>query len=252
MWENSEWFFVKGEPNGINDSGIEDFKGTRFDGLAREIIQNSLDAKIKESKSPVIVEFKKQNWAMDKYPNYKDFIKTINRCVEFIKDKPNDKGHNFYKNLEKIINSNIQNNSFSLLEISDYNTTGLDDVKNPTDGTWASLVRISGSNNKPNGAGGSKGIGKYAPFVFSSSRIIIYSTKNMEGEIAVQGKAILSGHKFKGKRSPIGYFGNIKKEINIEAGEEYIEEDSYPFTNNLNIPKEYLRTSTGTSLFILL
>ncbi len=251
MWENSKWFFVKGEPNGINDSGISDFKGTRFNGLAREIIQNSLDAKIKDLNEPVIVEFKKRNLTMDKYPNYNNFIDVIDKCIDFIKDKPNDKGHRFYKNLKDVMNTNVKNNYFTTLEISDYNTVGLDDVNDTTSGTWASLVRISGSNAKESGAGGSFGIGKYAPFVFSSSRIIIYSTKNLQGNIAVQGKSILSGHINKGKRSPNGYFGCIKECSFLEDGDIYIEQDSFPFTNASNFPEDYLRTESGTSLFIL-
>ncbi len=251
MWENNKWFFVKGEPNGINDSGISDFKGTRFNGLAREIIQNSLDAKNRDLNEPVIVEFKKRNLTMDKYPNHHDFMNVVDRCVDFIKGKPNDKGHIFFKNLKNVMNNNIKNNYFTMLEVADYNTIGLDDVNDTTSGTWASLVRISGSNAKEAGAGGSFGIGKYAPFVFSSSRIIIYSTKNLKGNVAVQGKSILSGHLYKGKRSPIGYFGNAKKCTFIEDGEPYSEEDSYPFTNAVNFPEEYLRQEPGTSLFIL-
>ena len=45
-----------GTLNGIGEAGIETFKGTPYKSLAREICQNSLDAK-DGSGNPVIVEF---------------------------------------------------------------------------------------------------------------------------------------------------------------------------------------------------
>ena len=55
------WRFPKldnGAEQGINDGGIATFKGSElYSNLAREICQNSLDAK-QEGKDTVVVEFK--------------------------------------------------------------------------------------------------------------------------------------------------------------------------------------------------
>lgn len=48
------------EKKGLNDSGVETFKDDSFKSLAREICQNSLDAKSvaqDDEKRPVIIEF---------------------------------------------------------------------------------------------------------------------------------------------------------------------------------------------------
>ena len=45
-----------GTVNGIGEAGIETFKGSPYKSLAREICQNSLDAKI-DNGQPVRVEF---------------------------------------------------------------------------------------------------------------------------------------------------------------------------------------------------
>ena len=46
-----------GEMKGIGQGDIEMFKGHPFESLAREICQNSLDAKLSKSDKPVLVEF---------------------------------------------------------------------------------------------------------------------------------------------------------------------------------------------------
>ena len=59
MWnEKFKWFYEEGTPNGFNDGGIAEFASTKYDGLAREIIQNSLDARNDENE-PVKVVFEK-------------------------------------------------------------------------------------------------------------------------------------------------------------------------------------------------
>lgn len=45
---------------GINDSGIETFKGTPIYSITKETIQNALDAKSENSNGPIKVEFKSQ------------------------------------------------------------------------------------------------------------------------------------------------------------------------------------------------
>ena len=132
---------------------------------------------------------------------------------------------------------------FNVLKISDYNTKGLSGSRELYGTPWANLVRISGNSNKEAGSQGSFGIGKYAPFVFSNIRSIIYSTKDLDGNIAVQGKSILSGHIANGNtRTPFGYFGRMYKK-NIEG---ILHDDCQAIFDANDIPEEFIRREVGT------
>lgn len=71
-----------GEINGIAHSGVETFKGTPIKSLAREICQNSLDARMDNNK-PVKIEFKTFNLNSKEIPGYEDLMDAINRSNDF-------------------------------------------------------------------------------------------------------------------------------------------------------------------------
>ena len=80
------------------------------------------------------------------------------------------------------------------LRISDRNTTGL------LGDNWRALVKMQGFSHKPDmeGAGGSHGIGKYAPFAVSTLRTVFYWTCFLEGKREhekFQGKSVLISHR---------------------------------------------------------
>lgn len=55
-----KWAFPHGRdltPRGANDPSINSFLDNVIDSLTREVIQNSLDAKIKENNNPVEITF---------------------------------------------------------------------------------------------------------------------------------------------------------------------------------------------------
>lgn len=248
MWNESfKWFYEEGTPNGFNDGGIAEFASTKYDGLAREIIQNSLDAR-NDQLEPVKVVFEKLTFPISLFPDIEGYLDAVNRCLDFLKD---DIGNKSIKKLEQIayyLNMCKRNGTFNVLKISDYNTKGLSGSNKVYGSPWANLVRISGNSNKGNGSQGSFGIGKYAPFVFSNIRSIVYSTKNGGGNIAVQGKSILSGHIANGNtRTPFGYYGKMyQKEI-----ENVLHDDSSAIFDDCDIPEEFIRKEVGTSLFVL-
>ena len=249
MWNKDyNWFFEPGTPDGFNDGGIAEFKSTKYDGLAREIIQNSIDAKNDDEEGPVKVVFEKMEISTDEFPNIEDFMDNVRKCIDFIKDDENNRS---IKDLQKILtylNNVKRTGKCIVLKISDYNTTGLPGSDKKIKTPWANLVRISGNNAKRAGSGGSFGIGKYAPFVFSNIRALIYSTKDELGNIAVQGKTILSGHQGDGNyRTPNGYYGRPGTYI-IDGCEH---EDSKPFFDAFDIPDVFIRKEIGTSIFVL-
>lgn len=248
MWnENLKWFYEEGTPNGFNDGGIAEFTSTKYDGLAREIIQNSLDARNDENE-PVKVVFEKISLPVSYFPDIEGYLETVNKCLDFLKDDIGNKSINKLQTIASCLENCKKRESFNVLKISDYNTKGLSGSDQTYGTPWANLVRISGNSNKGNGSQGSFGIGKYAPFVFSNIRSIIYSTKDQDGNVAVQGKSILSGHIANGNtRTPFGYFGKMYKK-NIEGKEH---DDSSAIFDVDDIPEEFLRKEIGTSLYIL-
>ena len=67
MTEEINWRFNPGDRLGINDSGIETFRGQMITSLGREICQNSIDA-VLERKEKVTVEFKEFKLDREKIP----------------------------------------------------------------------------------------------------------------------------------------------------------------------------------------
>lgn len=54
MNSHKRWRFNPGDRLGINDSGIETFRGQIISYLAREICQNSLDAKLSDEEKVIV------------------------------------------------------------------------------------------------------------------------------------------------------------------------------------------------------
>ena len=85
--ENISWEFPllgSGNEQGYTNSGIETFKGIEImDNLAREICQNSLDAKDDSIDAPVIVEFKIISLKKSEYSVFSDLEKCIEGCKKY-------------------------------------------------------------------------------------------------------------------------------------------------------------------------
>jgi hypothetical protein len=160
-----------GKKDGLNDSGIETFKGVPYESLAREVIQNSLDATRKELGAPVQVHFELHHVPRNIFPCADSFIDILKACKS---EKPD---HEETQKFFSAAISLMEKEELSVLKISDYNTTGLlgsSGSGNIND--WENLIKSSGSSDKGSGKGGSFGIGKNAPFVCSRLRTVCYST----------------------------------------------------------------------------
>ena len=74
------WKFPKldrGPKQGINDGGVSTFTGSKmYDSLAREICQNSLDAK-KDGEKTVRVEFKQKTVRICDYQILSDLVRVF-------------------------------------------------------------------------------------------------------------------------------------------------------------------------------
>lgn len=194
-----------GEIAGLNGS-VEFFAGSPLESLAREICQNSIDAKL-PNRLPTKVVFDLFTIKKEEFPNRSDFEEMISLSLNFWKTaKKNMKTMNFFMNAENA----IQNDEISVLRISDYNTTGLLGSDQLYNTPWCNLTKSSGISDKFGTAGGSYGLGKFAPYACSSLRTVFYSTRDVEGKEAFQGVSRLASFMNKDGdiTTGVGYLGN--------------------------------------------
>src|SRR5687768_12627866 len=115
------WCFFKnngGQESGFHDAGVETFKGNLERYLAREIIQNSLDAR-DDPKKPVLVKFGLLQIPASELPDLKSLAATFKRCADYWpKDK---KAADFFARAEKLARAK----KVTALRAGDYNTKGV-------------------------------------------------------------------------------------------------------------------------------
>jgi len=237
MEENRGWYFPDnrgGQEEGFENQGINQFKMSPYGKLAREIIQNSYDAKIKDGDKKVIVEFNLVKMDKNRIPNLECIKESINASAEYFPES---------ERLEKFrqaANEKFENDTIDILKISDYNTTGLVGIEKRVNSAWYGLIKSSGNSTKSGISGGSYGSGKHAAFVFSYFRTILYGTYVENEGYAFQGKSILCSHKKDGVvKSNIGYWGNIT------------EQECKPIRNQETMDEFFRRNQTGTDLYII-
>lgn len=230
-----------GTLSGIGEAGIETFKGTPYRSLAREICQNSLDAKISPTK-PVIVEFSCTQQVADSLPGFAALREAIDACLDFWTKQSNKKTVDFFKNAVKV----AERKTIPVLRISDFNTTGLVGSDKDYNTPWQNLVKASGVSDKGGASGGSFGIGKSAPYACSDLRTVFYATYDKNGLKASQGIARLVSFALKSKflkrdtdniTTGIGYYGEMDRNRAI------------PECRSLD--KGFRRSESGTDVFIL-
>lgn len=235
---NIGWSFPEnngGEERGLNNAGIETFSGRKIESLAREIIQNSLDAR-KDNNNPVKVSFDLIQISKNDIPKIDEYENIFSRCYEYWEG--NEKAKSFFSTALNM----LQQDDIPVLKISDYNTTGLTGAQLDRGGHFHSLIKSEGVSNKQGGKGGSFGIGKNAPFATSAFRTVYYSTFDIEGITAVQGVAKIVTHLNKENKTTqgTGYFGIL------EGNKPILQTELFPeFIQKLN------RSEYGTDIFIL-
>lgn len=240
---NGNWFFPSnnyGAVTGIGEASIETFKGMPYCSLAREICQNSLDARLNPNR-PVIIEFSESTIQKTSILGYTELQKAMSSCLTFWTEQHNKKTIDFFKTANKIIESDLIN----ILRISDFNTTGLQGSDKEFNTPWNNLVKAVGVSDKNGTAGGSFGIGKAAPFACSDLRTIFYATKDIDGLSAFQGIAKLVSFKEK------NFFGTDKDSMTSGTGYYSADKKNTPLRECYSIVPNYKRTKTGTDIFIL-
>lgn len=244
QWKNNyKWIFSDlgaADKVGVNESGIGIFKRQPYKGLAKEILQNVTDAKnpgLPED-SPVRTRFELIYIDRDDIPDVTRLNDVIHKCYQYYPD--GDDGEKLKRIQDAADKYLLTSGKVPVLKISDYNTTGLRGVKEEKGSNWTGLVRERSATNKSNGSSGAFGVGKFAPYNFSSLRTVLYSTKTINDEIAFQGKALLTTFKEEGKlKQNIGLFADVNS-------------DNYDAIFSADeIAPVFRRETEGTDIFVL-
>lgn len=238
------WFFPSrgfGAIEGFSNPALEMFKGEPIRAMAREVCQNSLDAKLNNNQ-PLRVEFHRDFIPVKDFPGMDSIKEVLNKCQKFWSIRGDQKASTFFNDALKIANGD----KMFVLRISDYNTTGLtgafDDTEEVT--PWSSLVKGSAISQKANDtAAGSFGIGKAAPFVVSKIQTVFYRTLDKDGVCATQGVTHLAS--FEDENTRVG-----EDKIRLSTGYYGETSQNKPYKNLEQLDNLNKRTESGTDLFI--
>jgi len=218
----------------------QDFKSKPLYYLARESIQNSLDAWTKEARAdgePARVVFRLHEVPKGRVVCREEILKAFERAEKYWESR-----QSMFQQIWDAARASLTSDKVRILEISDYNTCGLEGDDRKVGGRWHSLVKSEGVPNPNAAAGGSYGIGKMAPFACSDARTVLYSTKTQEGH-AFQGVCRLATfEQDRVRRAPDGFIGFA----NGPSSEPYVA-----VRKEKDIPALFQRNEIGTSVWCL-
>lgn len=223
-----------GRPEGLNSSGLSHFRGHRFRSLAREMIQNSLDAADDESDKPVKVRISLRH---DIEFGQKQLRDTFGRCASAVAEREGHDDQQIERGRKELRRKRIP-----CLVVEDYNTVGLAGRR------LELLVKGDADSYKNQSASlGSRGIGKHAAFALSILNTVLYSTQFIDddtGEVkrAFQGKSSLVSHRDSSgtQRGRMGYYGVRRWDPHFERA-----------SSRSRIPKNVRRSEIGTTVIIV-
>jgi len=233
----TNWLFPEnkvGRWEGINDGDAEHFLKNPIGSLAREVIQNSLDAHLNDK--PVIVSFDQFSIKASDFPNL-DQLK--DKLVKASLTPKNQSDNRTRKKLEEAI-AIVSKSSLGIFKISEANTTGMGGPADDDGTPFYAYTKGSGLTGKTDGLG-SFGIGKKAPVVNSALRTTfvstVYKNPNYGNELLAQGMSFWVTHKEGDtKFDGLGYWG-IR--------------EAFPVTEAKDLPAWLLRETLGTNIYIV-
>lgn len=222
--------------NGLDTSDMEMFKKDPVSSLAREICQNSIDAAFGEK--PVRVEFSLFQIPREEVPGIDELTAQIEACYEYKKDSPKEGP------ALKALKKSIGKATITCLRVSDFHTTGVVGAKtNERSTPFYNLTKGSGVSDKGGSSGGSKGIGKFASFVVSTTNTVFYSTRANDGSCAYIGISKL-------RSTPILEDPDL---LTIGIGYYGVGKKNFPIMQELHLDKSFHRAEKdyGTDVYIV-
>ena len=243
--EGLKWYFSKSTNaggRGVNDGLTDLFPGEPYANLIRESIQNSLDAHEEGNPNPVRVEYTIRDFLTAEFENLTSLREHIQMCADEFSTVPK------FKNMLE----HIAESALSVLEVADYNTTGMDYDLESDSGKFRKFVRYAGDPNSDDGAGGSHGYGKITYFSLSDIKTIFVSSMfHKDRRCTFEGVARLATHPtgtIRETYGDTGFFDLGNGDPIQELASETNPDGSYVFTS---IPKEFQRNEPGTTVSIL-
>ena len=192
MWRFQE--NTSGIWDGWNDADIRTFTGNRFKSLTREILQNSLDARVDKS-NPVRVEFEYFSITEDGIPGLDKLRTQLSWC----RDTAGSEGRDQLYEMDEAIQS-LRKSEIDVLAIRDFNTKGMAGPCVPGK-PFFRYLKAKGESGSDQTRGGSHGIGKAAPLACTKSRTLFVSTcweENGDKKQLIQGRtrlrSVVDGH----------------------------------------------------------
>ncbi len=219
--------------DGMANAAIETFRsGNIMSGFIRELLQNSQDARL-ENDNPLEVTVRLFSIDKSEIPVFKKNWFPIYNAV---KKKWLDGYPGFFERADEVLSGE----KISVLEYSDFNTSGLSGSDNDDKKSFSACVLSEGNSvEKKNDAGGSYGIGKNAVFGMSGIRTVLYSSLNEEGESIFQGVSKLASYVQDGN----------SYSSRIYLGQK--NDDLSSIRTEVEIPSIFRRHKSGLSQFIL-
>ena len=242
-----------GNQSGNNIAAITMFKGTGImDGLAREVCQNSLDAKDKDLSSDVPVQVKFELYEINKsdFPMFDGYQEALNSSIAYWERSPlsTPKIMEFLKNVKSALDKEV----IPMLVMSDYNTVGLNGVN--ASGTeksfWNLLVNTEGiSIKQDDNSAGSFGIGKNAPFAYSALNLVFYNTLAKDGGRAFEGvtRLVTTQKEYKGTMRPTQSIGKYLYLEDEYTGRPILPSDNCAIANI----DAFKRNDVGTDVAVV-
>jgi hypothetical protein len=233
MTNNLNWHFGQSaaEKHGPNDSITTTFKGDKYYSLAREVLQNSIDA-VDDKTNPVKVTFSYFELKKSELESFWSLRNNLEACQNYFSS------HENFKKFCEAGKSEFDNGKIKCLKISDYNTSGLE-YSDGTESKFFGFMESVGVTNKSNaGSGGSFGFGKGAYYAASTIRTIVVSSIYGDDSQIFQGKARLTTHKDDN--------GELKDYTGL-----FGLENGNPVTDSELIPTVFKREEKGTDIIIM-
>ena len=233
-----KWKFIEngyGNESSLDSTDVETFKKDPIASIARELCQNSIDAR--NSDEPVKVEFKTFYLDASELPGIDELKREMICCRNSY-----DSGTKYYKKFDSMV-SHLDRLQILCLRVSDFNTKGLEGVAtNDRNKAFYYLTKGNGLTTKDNAtSGGSKGIGKFASFVASDIQTVFYSTLNENNEEGYLGITKLASRLLDEETgmctTGYGYYCRSDKVL--------------PILEKFSLDRHFVRTETGTDVYII-
>lgn len=227
-----------GNEDGFNNPAMEYFTGNPSYYLARESLQNILDAAVPDPE-PARASYSSFDIKVHELPDHHKLNEIIKACNNYVRlaDPDNPEAKNFYSNADRIFRGDPYIN---ILKIEDFNTTGLYGDDGDPSANYHKFMKSFGNSGKVIGSGGSFGFGKAAYYNASQLRMIFVSSvypEKGEKKYMFQGKLLLN---------------SFKDGDDTKCGDGSFGFSHQMAVRNSNlIPEMFRREEQGTTIFIV-